>query len=43
MKKVELNHLLEAGVHFGHLTSKNTKYDSIYFYGKEWDAHHRFK
>ena len=22
MKKVELNHLLEAGVHFGHLTSK---------------------
>ena len=39
MKKVELNHLLEAGVHFGHLTSKRHPNMSPYIFMEKNGMH----
>ena len=39
MKKVEINHLLDAGVHFGHLTSKRHPNMSPYIFMEKNGMH----
>ena len=44
MKKVDLNQLLDAGVHFWTLNKqKASKYEPIYIYGEIWNEYFRFK
>ncbi len=41
MAKAQVKDLLEAGVHFGHMTRKwNPKYGSIHFHGEKWYSHY---
>jgi small subunit ribosomal protein S2 len=40
--KVEVKELLEAGVHFGHMTRKWDPNMAIYLYGKKWYPHYQF-
>ena len=44
MSKTNFKDLLEAGVHFGHLTRKwNPKMAPYHLYGEKWNPRYRLK